>query len=80
MCLHDFIHYLFMVLQLSSVALERCEGVRQAFLCQIAQEPAWRLVFTDETTVNLLTTYHTMGRSPKGKCATVKSYFQRGDR
>ena len=69
-----------MVLQLSNVALEQCEGVCQVFLCQIAQEPAWRLVFTDETAVNLLTTYRTMGHAPKGKCATVKSYFQRGDR
>ena len=68
-----------MVLQLSNVALERCKGVRQAFLCQIAQEPAWRLVFTDETAVNLLTTYRTMGHALKGKRATVKSYFQRGD-
>ena len=69
-----------MVLQLSNVTLERCKGVRQAFLCQIAQEPTWRLVFADETTVNLLMTYRTMGRAPKGKHATVKSYFQRGDR
>ena len=69
-----------MILQLSKVAAERCEDVRQAFLYQIAQEPAWRLVFTDESAVNLLTTYRTMGRAPKGKRATLKSYFQRGDR
>ena len=68
-----------MVLQLSNVTLEQCEGVRQVFLCQIAQEPAWHLVFTDETAVNFLTTYRTMGCAPKGKHATVKSYFQRGD-
>ena len=73
-------YLLLIILQLSKVAAERCEDVHQAFLYQIAQEPAWRLVFTDESAVNMLMTYHTMGRALKGKRARVKSYFQRGDR
>jgi hypothetical protein len=68
------------LLQLLRVAAEHCEDVRQLFLYNIAQEPAWRLVFVDESSVNLLTTYRTTGRAFKGKHARMRSYFQHGDR
>ncbi|KIJ56997.1 hypothetical protein M422DRAFT_80294, partial [Sphaerobolus stellatus SS14] len=43
--------------KLSKTALERCETSRQDFLFKISEESAERLVFTDESAVNLLTTY-----------------------
>jgi len=66
--------------KLSKIAAERCEVIRNRFQLLISQESPERLVFTDESAVNMLTTYRTMGRAYKGKRARVKSYFQRGDR
>ncbi|KIJ43507.1 hypothetical protein M422DRAFT_77579, partial [Sphaerobolus stellatus SS14] len=43
--------------KLSKTALERCEATRQAFLFRIGDELPERLVFTDESAVNVLTTY-----------------------
>ncbi|KIJ50159.1 hypothetical protein M422DRAFT_83345, partial [Sphaerobolus stellatus SS14] len=50
--------------KLSKAALECCEATRQAFLFSIGDEPPEQLVFTDESAVNVLTTYHSMGRAP----------------
>lgn len=62
------------------MAAERCEETRLDFLMKIANEDPSRLVFTDESAVNVLTTYRTMGWSYKGTRARVRTYFQRGDR
>jgi hypothetical protein len=51
-----------------------------AFLFKISNETPDRLVFTDESAVNVLTTYRSMGRAKKGERAEMRSYFQRGDR
>lgn len=66
--------------QLSKAAAERCEDARRRFRFALGQEPAWRMVFTDESSVNMLTTYRTMGRAYKGQRAKIRSFFQRGDR
>ena len=66
--------------QLSKIAAERCEDARDRFLLEISKESPEQLVFVDETSVNILTTYRAMGRAPKGKRATMRSFFQRGNR
>lgn len=68
------------LLKLSKVALERCDSVRRDFLFNIGDEPPERLVFTDESAVNVLTAYRSMGRALKGKRAMKATYFQQGDR
>ncbi|KAF8579856.1 hypothetical protein K439DRAFT_1240632, partial [Ramaria rubella] len=47
--------------RLSKAAVEHCEESRQYFLYKIGQESPCRLVFRDESAVNLLTTYCSMG-------------------
>ncbi|KAF8575105.1 hypothetical protein K439DRAFT_1370747, partial [Ramaria rubella] len=66
--------------KLSKVALEHCKTRRMAFLFEISDEPIDRLVFMDESAVNTLTSYQSMGRAPKGQRAWMNSYFQQGDR
>ena len=61
-------------------AAGRSLDARDHFLLEISKESPEQLVFVDETSVNILTTYHAMGRAPKGKCATMRSFFQRGNR
>lgn len=66
--------------KLSKVAAECCKVICNCFQLLISQELPECLVFTDESAVNMLTTYRTMGHAYKGKRAHVKSYFQWGDR
>ncbi|KAF8581244.1 hypothetical protein K439DRAFT_1280710, partial [Ramaria rubella] len=47
--------------RLSKAAAERCEESQQYFLYKIGQESPCQLVFGDESAVNLLTTYRSMG-------------------
>ncbi|KAF8581559.1 hypothetical protein K439DRAFT_1282108, partial [Ramaria rubella] len=53
-----------MTKKLSKVALENCETCRMAFLFEISDEPIDCLVFTDESTINTLTSYWSMGHAP----------------
>jgi len=66
--------------KLSKTALERCQAARDLFLFNIGDEHPQQLVFTDESAVNILTTYRSMGHAPKGSRACKHTYFQRGDR
>ncbi|KAF8591236.1 hypothetical protein K439DRAFT_1327559, partial [Ramaria rubella] len=50
-----------------------------SFYKQIAGEPADHLVFTDESTVNTLTSSCNMGHAPKEQRACMKTYFHQGD-
>ena len=67
-------------IKLSKDAAECCEALHNEYLYIVGQELAWRLVFCDESSVNVHTTYRTMGCAPKGQWATMYTYFQRGDR
>jgi len=73
-------HLGFTTKKLSKVAQERCEVRRRDFLFKIGDETPDRLVFTDESAVNLLTAYRSKGRAQKGERAHKTTYFQRGDR
>lgn len=66
--------------QLSKHAQERCEETRLAFQFTISDEPPERLVFVDESAVNILTTYRSNGWALKGRRARKHSLFQRGNR
>lgn len=72
-------NHLFSPKQLSKIALEHCKSSRQAFTFQIGEEsPDW-LVFTDESAINLHTTYCSMGQALQGERVQMTTYFQWGD-
>ncbi|KAF8583044.1 hypothetical protein K439DRAFT_1288736, partial [Ramaria rubella] len=50
--------------KLSKMALEHCEACRMAFLFEISDEPATCLVFMDESAVNTLKSYRSVGHAP----------------
>ncbi|KIJ42449.1 hypothetical protein M422DRAFT_48268 [Sphaerobolus stellatus SS14] len=47
--------------KLSETALEHCESSRQDFLFKMSEESPEQLVFIDESAVNVLSTYRSMG-------------------
>ncbi|KAJ7203048.1 hypothetical protein GGX14DRAFT_369858 [Mycena pura] len=60
--------------KLSVQAAERCADARRAFIMEIGDEPADRIVCADESAVNILTSYRRNGWSRKRCC------FVRGTR
>jgi hypothetical protein len=66
--------------QLSRVAAECCEEACLDYLMKISKEPVERLVFTDESAVNILTTYRANGWALKGLRARKQQNFARGIR
>ena len=66
--------------KLSKVASEWCEVSRLEFQFSLSGEPAERLVFADESLVNVLTTYQMNGWSMKGTRAQKSTKFVRGKR
>ncbi|KIJ40118.1 hypothetical protein M422DRAFT_112421, partial [Sphaerobolus stellatus SS14] len=64
--------------RLSKVAAECNEAAREAYRFTIGAESPERLVFVDESRVDLHTTYRINGWSKKGERATVSAKFQRG--
>jgi hypothetical protein len=72
-------HYLW-IFQLSKIAQERSYTRRLAFMRKICRQSAERLVFADETSVNLRNTYRLNGWSGKGRRAFRRERFDRGKR
>ncbi|KAF8580775.1 hypothetical protein K439DRAFT_1356030, partial [Ramaria rubella] len=66
-------------LYLSKVALEHCETCRMAFLFESSDEPINHLVFTDNSALNTLISYWSMGCAPKGQRVQMNNYLQQGD-
>lgn len=66
--------------QLSKIAGERKEERRCAFMMRVGVENPDRLVFVDETAVNLRSSYRLNGRSARGKRAYRVTNFVRGQR
>ncbi|KIJ46833.1 hypothetical protein M422DRAFT_226531 [Sphaerobolus stellatus SS14] len=64
--------------KLSKAAAERNEADRARSRFQIGAESPERLVFVDESRVDLRTTYRLNGWAPKGERAAVTAKFQRG--
>jgi DDE superfamily endonuclease len=68
------------IIQLSKAAAERNEASRTVFQLEIGAEPPERLVYTDESAIDLRTTYRLMGWNYKGCRARSKAKFVRGQR
>ena len=66
--------------KLSCLAHERNQEDRSEFRRRMANDPPERLVFADESAVNVLTTYRMNGWSLKGHRARKKTKFVRGKR
>ena len=66
--------------QVSKIAGERKEERRRAFFMRVGAEHPDRLVFVDETAVNLRSSYRPNGRSARGKRAYRITNFVRGQR
>lgn len=67
-------------IQLSKAADEWCEEARTTFQFAIGMESPEKLVFTDESAIDLRTTYRLMGWAYQGECAHIRAKFVRGDR
>lgn len=66
--------------QLSPRACEASVEKRVKYITEICTEPAERLVFVDESAVNMLTSNRKWGRAPKGHRAMKSAPFTRGER
>lgn len=67
-------------MQLSKRAMEQTEDSRTAYQFCIGAEDAPRLVFVDESAINLRTTYRLNGWAMRGRRARILAHFQRGKR
>jgi hypothetical protein len=68
------------LLQLSKHARERCDEKRQRYATLVGMENPQRLVFIDETSIDLRTTYRLMGWADVGSRAVCASHFVQGTR
>jgi hypothetical protein len=66
------------LLKISRVAAERNEQARAHFLFDLGAESPERLVFIDESRLDIRTTYRIYGWSAKGQRARMPAKFQRG--
>lgn len=62
------------------MAAERSEEKRRAYLWKIGREDPSKIVFIDESAVNLRTTYRMYGWAIQGQRAHVHAHFVRGTR
>ena len=77
--LRFFYSFLLLIfLQLSKAAAERNAGTRARFMFQIGVELPERLVFIDESRIDVRTSYRNYGHASKGERARMKAKFVRG--